>query len=231
MTENSPPTAEASWKRFVGPVSALLGLIVLLVGFGIGMTVAFSSDDAPSGDSSAFGSGAAAAVEADFSQTALNINVSLTADGIEPDIIFIPAGRPIRLVLTNRDEYEHHFRVEGLVPTNLRWMELPEIDEYDVASMTPDDLVAYGIEEAGTITDEAELAHYMHHLVPQFVPSRPASPSGIRPLGTEVHGWVIRGTKDVMEFVAQYPGEYEAEDVRYPEHTARVIVFDPTSAG
>lgn len=222
MTEHSSPTADPTWKKFAGPLSALFGLVALLVAFGVVMMVAFSWDD-DGGDSLA----SSEMVEIDYSKTALNINVYLTEDGIEPDIIFIPAGRPIRLVLTNRDEHEHHFRIQGLAPTDLRWMDIPKIDEYDAASMTPEDLAAYGLQEAASITDEAELAHYFHHLMPQFLPSREASPSGVKPLGIEVHGWVIRGTKDVMEFIAQVPGEYMAEDVLYPEHTARVVVFHP----
>ena len=58
-----------------------------------------------------------------------------------------------------------------------------------------------------------------------------ASPSGIKPLGTEVHGWVHRGMGDIIEFLALEPGEYVADDVKYPENTARVIVFDPNPVG
>ena len=185
------------------------------------LTAAFSSDD----DTAASGNGTVQ-VEPDWTQTALNINVNLSEEGIEPEIIFIPAGRPIRLVLTNRGFAEHHFRIKGLVPTDLAWMEFPEIDEYEIASMSAEDLAAYGLEEAATITDEAELEHFAHHLTPQMMPTKPAAPSGIKPLGTEVHGYVTRGGKDLMEFIALQPGEYEAEDVRFPEFTARVIVFD-----
>ena len=169
-------------------------------------------------------------VQPDLTATALNVNVRLTDEGIEPNIIFLPAGRPIRLVLTNHGSTEHHFRIKGLIPTQLRWMEVPEIDEYDIESMSSSDLIAYGIEEAANITDEAELAHYMHHLIPSFVPQKAASPTGIKPLGTEVHGYVIRGGKDVMEFFALQTGEYPADDVRFPEFTARVIVFDGSGA-
>ena len=125
---------------------------------------------------------------------------------------------------------QHNAYIKGLIPTQLRWMEVPEIDEYDIESMSSSDLIAYGIEEAANITDEAELAHYMHHLIPSFVPQKAASPTGIKPLGTEVHGYVIRGGKDVMEFFALQTGEYPADDVRFPEFTARVIVFDGSGA-
>jgi len=220
-------------KGLIGPLSAVFGLIALLVGIGVVTTMARSSNGDSSGaatDLVAGGDRPSVQVEPDFTRDPLNINVTLTDEGIEPEIIFIPAGRAIRLVLTNHGTKEHHFRIKGLIPTQLRWMEIPEIDEYDVESMTPADLVAYGIEEAASITDEAELAHYMHHLVPSFVPSRPESPTGIRPLGTEVHGWVGLGSNDLMEFFALQTGEYIADDVRFPEHTARVIVFDPAGS-
>ena len=221
VTTEAEEQAEPSFKRFVGPLSALFGLIVLVGACSAVLTAAFSSDD----DSAASSDGAVV-VEPDRTQTALNINVNLSEEGIEPEIIFIPAGRPIRLVLTNRGLAEHHFRIKGLVPADLTWMEFPEIDEYEIASMSAEDLVAYGLEEAATITDEAELEHFAHHLTPQMMPTKPASPSGIKPLGTEVHGYVTRGGLDVMEFIALQTGEFEAEDVRFPEFTARVIVFD-----
>jgi hypothetical protein len=227
-TTQTPPPADTDWKRFIGPLSALFGLVALLVAIGIVTTAARSSDGDSSGITSASGA-APYTVEPALDQPPLNINVDLYADRIEPEIIFIPAGRPIRLVLTNRTESEHHFRIKGLVPTSLRWMEVPEVDEYDIASMSPEELAAYGFEEAASITDEAELAHFAHHLTPQMVPTKAASPSGIKPLGTEVHGWVMRGTKDLLEFLALQPGEYEADNPRFPEITARVIVFDPSA--
>jgi len=194
------------------------------------IAAACSSDDAAGDQLVAGGDRPRVTVQPDFSAAALNVNIRLTDEGIEPNIIFLPAGRPIRLVLTNHGSTEHHFRIKGLVPTQLRWMEVPEIDEYDVASMSTSDLAAYGIAEAANITDEAELAHYLHHLIPTFVPQKAASPTGIKPLGTEVHGYVTRGRLDVMEFFALQTGEYIADDVRFPEFTARVIVFDGSGA-
>ncbi len=204
--------------------------ITIAVGALALVAAACSSDDADGDLLVAGGDRERVTVQPDLTATALNVNVRLTDEGIEPNIIFLPAGRPIRLVLTNHGSTEHHFRIKGLIPTQLRWMEVPEIDEYDIESMSSSDLIAYGIEEAASITDEAELAHYMHHLIPSFVPQKAASPTGINPLGTEVHGYVIRGGKDVMEFFALQTGEYMADDVRFPEFTARVIVFDGSGA-
>lgn len=226
MTEKPPPEAGMDWKRFAGPLSALAGLVGILIAIGVITTIARSADDAD--NTGLISDGDSVIVEPDFTLSPLNINVSLSEDGIEPEIIFIPAGRPIRLVLTNRGLAEHHFRIKGLVPIELLWMVFPEIDEYEIASMSPEDLVAYGFEEAATITDAAELEHFAHHLMPQMMPTKAESPSGIKPLATEVHGYVARGGLDVMEFVVLKTGEYEAEDVRFPEFTARVIVFAAT---
>lgn len=104
-------------------------------------------------------------------------------------------------------------------------MSVPELDEYDIGSMSPSELEVYGIAEVADITDEAELAHYMHHLTPTFSPVKEVSPAGIKPLGTEVHGYVTRGTPDTLTFFPLSVGTYLAEDVLHPEVTGTVIVF------
>lgn len=169
------------------------------------------------------GSRESVTVEPDFSLPPLPVNINLTDEGFDPDIIFLPAGRPIRLILRNHGTTEHHFRINGLIPVQMRWMLLPEIDEYEVASLTDEELVDYGI--AG-VTDVGELSHLVHHLKPTFVPFKEASPAGIKPLGTDVHGYVTLGVTDVMTFIALQTGEYAAQDVLFPEITGRVIVFD-----
>ena len=126
-------------------------------------------------------------VEPDFSLPPLNVTVILTDEGFEPDMIFLPAGRMIRLVLKNRSTAEHHFRIDGLIPVQMRWMKVPEVDEADAATMSPEELAVYGIDIEG-VTDEAELQHIFHHLQPTFEPTKEASPAGIKPLGTDVHG-------------------------------------------
>ena len=203
---------------------ASIRMPVILLAFTLALSACSGDSDAVAeGDASqnTFGT-----VQPDLVSTALNVTVVFTEDGFEPSIIFLPAGRRIRLALRNRTEDEHHFRIRGLVPGNLRWMSVPEIDEYDVESMTPADLEAYGISDVANITDEAELAHYMHHLLPSFVPIKEVSPAGIKPLGTEVHGYVTRGKADTLTFFPLSVGEYIAEDVLHPEFTGLVIVYE-----
>ena len=97
-------------------------------------------------------------------------------------------------------------------------------------SMTPEELAQYGIDIAG-VRGEAELEHVLHHLSPTFSPTKKASPNGIRPLGTEVHGYVIPGFGDVIEFFPLSTGRFKAEDVLNPEITGEVVVFAPEAAG
>ena len=169
-------------------------------------------------------------VEPDFSLPPFVVNVALTDTGPEPDIIFLPAGRQIRLVLRNHGTTEHHFLIRGLVPSQLRWRVQPEVDTYDLDSLSPDELTDLGIDIEG-VTDEAEMDHVLHHLAPTFVQTKPESPAGIKPVGLDVHGYVSLNTHDVLTFFALQTGEYVSEDVLYPEFTGRVIVFAPSDEG
>lgn len=225
MTDTTPIEVDSTWRRFAGPLSALVGLVGVLVLVAVVTTLAFSADDA---DDTA--SGYADRVAPDYEAPLFSVNVFLTADGIEPDILYLPAGRKIRLLIQNRDELEHHFRIIGMDTLHLRWLRTPVLSEDEIEYLSEEELAAYGIVDIATLTDQAEIEHVLHHLNPWFERNRDESPSGIKPLGTEVHGWVIRGTNDLMEFFAPVPGEYVAEDVRFPEFTARVIVFDPNGA-
>jgi len=155
----------------------------------------------------------------------LTINVLLTDEGFEPETIFIPAGRQIQLVLRNRGTVEHHYKIKGLVPSSLAWISIPQIDTYDLDTMTPDELAAYGIDLSG-VSDELEIEHILHHLHATFVPFRDESPAGIKPIGLEVHGWVSLGTVDVISFFALTTGTYQSEDVLSPDLTGTVVVFD-----
>lgn len=147
------------------------------------------------------------------------VNVILTDTGYEPETIFIPAGRPIRLVLRNRGETEHHYRVAGLIPSDLRWRLEPQLDTYDLES-DPEFADAY--------VDDIE--HILHHLTPTYVPFKEESRSGIKPIGNEVHGYTHRGTIDVMTFYALQTGSYDVIDELHPELTGTVVVFDPRTS-
>jgi hypothetical protein len=166
------------------------------------------------------GDGVLAWVEPDRESSTLYLDVILTDEGPEPKTLFIPAGRHIRLTLRNRGAHEHHYRVDGLRPEDMRWILFPEIDEYELAEMTPEELEALDV---GRIDD---VEHVLHHLRPVFVPFREESLSGIKPLANEVHGYTQRGQIDVVTFYATNTGRFAVEDLRYPELTAEVVVFE-----
>ncbi len=151
----------------------------------------------------------------------VTVNLTLSDSGFEPSTLSLPAGRNIRLVVRNRGTTEHHFRVKGLLTAGLTWLHPPELDEYDLDSMSLEELAEYGI--VGDIDDPE---HVLHHLTPQFLPFKEKSPAGITPLFNEVHAYAIPGTFDVLSFFATTTGTFEAEDLLYPEITGRVIVFE-----
>lgn len=190
------------------------------------LAFALTAASCTTGTSTSSGGGSLAApdesvlVQPNYALDPFVVNVLLTDEGIEPATIFIPAGRPIRLVLRNRGTREHHFRVGGIVPADLAWLQYPDYEDYEVAGMTPEELIATGI---GTDIDDLE--HVLHHMLPSFVPFKPESVAGIRPIPNEVHGYASLGGSDVLSFFALNTGEFVAEDVRFPELTARVIVF------
>jgi hypothetical protein len=198
-------------------VAAALGLAVLL--------------GACSGGASTEDGSAATAervtVVPDFDSPAFVVNVYATDTGYETPIIHIPAGRYIKLVLRDHGSQEHHYRVIGLVPSRLRWAQFPSLDEYDIASMSDEELLAAGLDMSQPIDD---LEHVLHHLHIMFVPDKPASPSGIKPLGTEVHGWTRPGTQDVIYFFALTTGTYEVVDSAHPEITGQLVVYLPPDA-
>jgi hypothetical protein len=170
------------------------------------------------------GDGTVAWVEPDRESSTLFLDVILTDEGPEPKTLFIPAGRHIRLTLRNRTGHEHHYRVVGLHPEDMRWLLFPEIDEYELEEMTQEELEALDV--GGRIDD---VEHVLHHLRPVFVPFREESLSGIKPLANEVHGYTQRGQIDVVTFYATNTGRFVVEDLRYPELTAEVVVFEVDS--
>jgi hypothetical protein len=165
-------------------------------------------------------------VEPDLSSGTTVLNIYLSDDGFEPSTVFLPAGRHIKLILRNRGNAEYHYRIGGLIPTYMSWLMVPEVTEVDMISMSQEELAALGL--GGEITD---LDHELHHIKPVFVPFREESPAGIQPLATEVHGYVTRGTLDVLDFFPTNTGTFVVEDVLHPGVTGKVIVFDPAAVG
>jgi hypothetical protein len=134
------------------------------------------------------------------------LNVEISDDGIQPSTVFVPAGRPVRLVLRNRGLTEHHYRVVGLVPDELSWI------------AAPPSTIAEGVSE-----DE-----HNHHDI-QFVRSRVASPAGIRPTGEEVHAYVSRmNVVDVVLFSATQTGRFVVQCDLHPEKVGKLVVFGGT---
>lgn len=166
--------------------------------------------------------GTVAWVEPDLESDDFVANVVLTDEGPEPQTLFLPAGRHIKLVLRNRGMHEHHYRVVGLIPEDVAWILVPEIDETELESLTDDELEALGL--GGPIDD---VEHVLHHILPVFVPFREESRSGIKPLANEVHAYTQRGGVDIITFYATNTGRFQVEDLRYPELTAEVVVFLP----
>ncbi|MBF8300934.1 MAG: DsbD protein, partial [Acidobacteria bacterium] len=52
----------------------------------------------------------------------LTLNVAVSDEALRPAAVFVPAGRPVQLVLRNRGSMEHHYRVVGLRPDDLFWV-------------------------------------------------------------------------------------------------------------
>ncbi len=135
----------------------------------------------------------------------LTINVELTDDGFQPSSIFVPVGRPTRLVVRNRAATEHHFRVVGLVPRDLLWL------AQDLPVVSP----------ASVLTDD----HSEHHAETSFVPFRFASTVGVKPTGAEVHAYARGGELDTVLFTATKTGTFSVRCPLHPEIVGTLKVF------
>jgi cytochrome c-type biogenesis protein len=138
----------------------------------------------------------------------LTVNVSLSEAGVEPSTIFVPAGQRVQLMLRNRTASEHHYRVVGLTPDDLAWVQPGD-------STVPDAL--------------AEPGHDHHNR--QTVRTRATSPAGITPTGRDVHGYVTGASKvDVVLFSATQTGTFLVTCDLHPEHAGTLTVFEPPAS-
>jgi cytochrome c-type biogenesis protein len=137
----------------------------------------------------------------------LTLNVVVSDEGIQPSAVFVPAGRPVRLVLRNRGTTEHHYRVVGLAPDDVMWISQGQ-SSGDTAVSTDD---------------------HNHH-DRQFVRWRARSPAGVTPTGDEVHAYApgSRGT-DVVLFTASRAGTFIVQCDLHPEKVGKLTVFDPAA--
>jgi cytochrome c-type biogenesis protein len=138
----------------------------------------------------------------------LTVNVALTDTAFDPAAVFVPVGRPVRLMLRNRSLAEHHYRVAGLEPQDLWWMDR-------------------GGDAAGPASRDA---HDHHNAA--YVRIREQSPAGIAPTGREVHGWVTAGRNvDAVLFTATQPGTYTVHCDIHQDVEGRLVVFETPTAG
>ncbi len=146
----------------------------------------------------------ARATPSDEPQDYLTLNVVISDTEIQPSVLFVPVGRPVRLVLRNRGTTEHHYRVVGLAPDNVAWISQSQ---------------------EGAQTGVPGEDHNHHNR--QFVRWRGPSPAGIAPTGDEVHAYApgSRGS-DVVMFTATAVGTFVVQCELHPEKVGRLTVFD-----
>jgi cytochrome c-type biogenesis protein len=174
----------------VSSLAAVLGMLVL---YGIGVAAQSGGVD--------HSEHVAHPASSDEGALDFTVNVAISDSEIQPSAIFVPAGRPVQLVVRNRGSVEHHYRVVGLAPHEISWLQIAEDD--------------------GTGEE-----HDSHH-GRRFVPWRAASPAGIRPSGREVHAYVSPERRvDEVLFTASEPGTYVVRCDLHPEHVARLTVFE-----
>lgn len=134
------------------------------------------------------------------------INVRITDDGYQPASLSIPLGQRVKLVVRNHGRTEHHYKIVGLVPGDLRWRVPAEMSEEEMTS--------------------EEDNHDLHH-AGAFVSMRSASPAGIQPTSHEVHAYAEGGGVDVVLFIPTNSGTFTVQDPLHPEIVGQVTVFVP----
>ena len=135
----------------------------------------------------------------------LTLNIAISDSDIEPSSVFIPAGRPVQLLLRNRGTTEHHYRVVGLAPDDLAWID---------RDVSPRSAVVPGDEHN----------HHGRH----FVRLRATSPAGISRTGDEVHAYVSDASRvDVVRFTTTQTGTFVVQCELHPEKVGKLTVFEP----
>lgn len=138
----------------------------------------------------------------------LTLNAGISDTGLEPAALFVPAGRPVQLMLRNRGTQEHHFRVVAMVPDDVRW-----------------------IAQASPAPDADDDDHSNHHNR-QFVRTRAASPGGIVPTGKDVHAYVaVPGDIDIVLFSTSQIGKFAVHCDLHDEQIGTLEVFDDAGRG
>ena len=148
--------------------------------------------------------GAALPAPSGSSTDYLTLNVAISDAELQPSAVFVPAGRPVQLMLRNRGSMEHHYRVVGLRPDDLFW-----------------------VSRAGPAPQDAVVDSEHNHHGRQLLRSRATSPAGIRPAGDEVHAYVsVPGDVDVVLFTANQTGTFVVQCDLHPEEAGTLTVFE-----
>ncbi len=187
--------------------------------------VAACSDGGSNG--SVAGTAERVTVQPDFDAPEFVVDVYATEAGYEPAVVHVPAGRYIKLVFRDHAANEHHFRVLGLVPSQLRWAIFPTLSPEDIPNMSESELRSYGFDPDMPVDD---LDHVLHHLGMTYSAVPPASRSPLAPIGTEVHAVTRPGKQDVLYFFALTTGTYEVVDPANPHITGKLVVYLPSNA-
>jgi hypothetical protein len=132
----------------------------------------------------------------------LTVNVELAETGFSPEVVSLPAGRPIRLVVRNRGQQEHHYHVQGLVPMQMLWL-----------AKTLDDRRAEQLDHT---------AHHTGDLVDYHICT---SRAGICPTGNSVHAHAEASEIDVVQFTPANTGTFQVFDPLHPNLRGTVIVY------
>lgn len=126
-------------------------------------------------------------------------NVDITADGYVPVVLDLEVGKRAQIVIRNRTQTEHHYKIEGLIPANPLWLTTP----------------------AGDQPEEMSDAEHESHHAGQYVAWRDESPGGIQPSGGDVHLWAFvsspNGGKDVMIFTPTNRGTFRVFCPLHPD--------------
>lgn len=141
--------------------------------------------------------------DGEFDPFVMTVNIDITEDGYQPASLFVPAGRSLQLVVRNRTTTEHHYRVSGLVASEMLWLSEPDM------------VIEEGVSEED---------HLLHHQA-AFVDWRGTSPNGIQPTLEQVHAYCAGGQVDIIRFRAMSVGTFVVDDPLHPELTGEIKVF------
>ena len=185
---------------------------VTAIAVALALLVLYAGTPAAQSPTVEHGSHATHAGGAEPSDLDFTVNVDASDAAILPSSVFVPAGRPVQLVLRNRGSLEHHYRVVGLEPDTVSWL----VTNDSTGPADPSD------------PNDPNL--HNHH-GRRFVSWRGPSPAGVRPDGREVHAYVSPERRiDAVLFTATRTGTYVVQCDLHPGQIAHFTVFDSGAA-